>query len=179
MQDIPDDPHRVLLRRYLEEGPVVRAYVRACLRSHSDCDDVVQEIWAAVSAKAQEYDAMRSFRAWLLGIARVQVLRWRQAKARSREVLAPDVIAALADTAVEMAEELSQREVHLRDCLRELPEGGRQVLALKYADGWGHAAIAARLGRTVAAVDMGFVRLRRALRACIEGKLRAASEEVT
>jgi DNA-directed RNA polymerase specialized sigma24 family protein len=55
-----------------------------------------------------------------------------------------------------------------------LPLDSRRLLHMKYADGLTVAAIAERVKKSVGALDMTFVRLRRALRACIEGKLAEA-----
>lgn len=161
-----------LLRHYVEEDSVVRAYVRAMTRGHREADDVIQEIWRVVCQKISDYDPDRPFRPWVLGITRLQVLKWRQMQARSREVLAPDVIELLAETAEELTQELDLRQNELRECLQQMPPHSRQLLELAYEQRLTHAAIASRLGRTLAAVEMALVRLRRALRACIEGKLR-------
>jgi RNA polymerase sigma-70 factor (ECF subfamily) len=162
----------IVLRQVISEDAVVRAYVYAATRGHRDTDDVIQEVWQIVCRKIGDYDPSRSFRAWVLGITRLQVLKWRQAQARSREILLdPDVLDLLADTAAAEEEELSLRGQYLRDCLSRMPVSGRRLLQLRYFEGLRSADIAEKLKRNVGAVDMAFVRLRRALRVCIEGKL--------
>jgi RNA polymerase sigma-70 factor (ECF subfamily) len=164
----------IVLRHVVAEDAVVRAYVYASTRGHRDTEDVIQEVWQVVCRKIGDYDETRSFRAWVLGITRLQVLKWRQAQARSRLLFDPDVVELLADTAAEEGEELDHRSQFLRDCLGMLPLDSRRLLHMKYADGLTVAAIAERVKKSVGALDMTFVRLRRALRACIEGKLAEA-----
>lgn len=160
-----------VLRHVISEDAVVRAYVYAATRGHRDTDDAIQEVWQVVCRKIGEYDSSRSFRAWVLGITRLQVLKWRQAQARSRLLFDPDVLELLADTAAEELRELDHRSQFLRDCLSMLPPDGRRLLHRKYADGMTIAAIAGQMKKSVGALEMALVRLRRALRACIEGKM--------
>ena len=75
-----------LVRHFVEQDAVLRSYVYAATRSHADADDVLQEIWKTLAVKLDQYDETRSFRAWALGVARIQLLKWRQGKARSREM---------------------------------------------------------------------------------------------
>lgn len=162
-----------LIRRVVEEDSVVRAYVYAATRGHRETQDVIQEVWRVACRKIADYDESRPFRSWVLGIARLQVLKWRQGLARSHEILAPDVLDLLAETAATEHDELDLRDQYLRDCLGEMPPLGRQILRMKYFDGFKSAVIAENLKKSVAAVDMTLVRLRRGLRDCIEQKLTA------
>lgn len=163
-----------VLRHVISEDAVVRACVYAATRGHRDTDDIIQEVWQVVCRKIGEYDDTRPFRAWVMGITRLQVLKWRQAQARSRLLFDPEVLELLADTAEEECEELDHRSHFLRACLGMLPLDSRRLLHWKYADGMTSAAIAEQMKKRVEAVEMALVRLRRALRACIEGKLAEA-----
>ena len=161
-----------LLRHFVQEDAVLRAYVYAATRSHQDSDDILQEVWRTLTLKLDQYDDSRPFRPWALGVARIQVLRWRQARGRDRLVAAPDVLELLADTAVEQADSLDVRLSFLELCLEQLTDACRRMLRLKYAEGLRAADVAARVGRNVAAVEMTLVRARRELRACMEDHMR-------
>lgn len=161
----------IVLQHVISEDAVVRAYVYAATRGHRDSEDIIQEVWQVVCRKIGEYDPSRSFRAWVLGITRLQVLKWRQTQARSRLLLEPDVLDLLAETAEEERKELDHRSHFLRECLGLLPPDGRRLLHRRYVDGMTVAAIAEQMKKRVEAVEMALVRLRRALRACIEGKM--------
>jgi DNA-directed RNA polymerase specialized sigma24 family protein len=87
----------------------------------------------------------------------------------------PDVIELLAETAEACRDELDLRGQYLRDCLRRMPESGRRILQMKYFDEMKTAAIAARIRKSVAAVEMALVRLRRMLRTCVDGELKASA----
>ena len=101
--------------------------------------------------------------AWLYRIAVRQVLMYRRATGRRRKLL--QRVQSDAASAVQLTEPLSvmlhdEAQSRVRQALAELGEVERQLLLLKYAEGWSYRQIAERLGvQEVVAVD----RLRRAL----------------
>lgn len=164
-----------LLKHFVEEDTVLRAYVFAATCDYHETNDVLQEVWRVLCAKIDAFDDSRPFRPWAMGVTRLQVLKWRQSKARSREILAPDTIELLADTAEQCAAEIDIRTQYLRECLGRLTLAARRILRMKYFEGLRATNIAAQLGRSVSSVEMTLVRGRRALRRCVERKI-AASE---
>jgi RNA polymerase sigma-70 factor (ECF subfamily) len=161
----------IILRQVISEDPVVRAYVYSATCGHRDMEDIIQEVWQVVCLKIRDYDSARSFRAWVLGITRLQVLKWRQSQARSRLLLNPDVLDLLAETAEEERREIDDRCQFLRECLGGLPQHSRRLLQKKYNDGMTIADISKHLNKRVAALEMALVRVRRTLRDCIERKM--------
>jgi RNA polymerase sigma-70 factor (ECF subfamily) len=166
-----------LIRHFIEEDAAIRAYVRSVTRGHRETDDVIQEIWQVACRKITEYDTSRPFRGWIMGIARIKLLQWRQSLARSREFLDPDVIESLADHAEEHGSELDLRIQLLQECLNKLPARGRNILQLKYFGGLKVTAIAAQLNSNAGAIDMAITRLRRLLRTCIEDHLQPEGKQ--
>lgn len=165
-----------LLKHFIEEDSVVRAYVHSITCGHRETEDVIQDVWRITCQKIGDYDRNRPFRSWVMGITRLELLKWRQKLARSREVLAPDVMDLLADTAEEYREEIDMRSQYLRDCLAHLPAHSKDIMQMKYFRTMKIEEIARRIKKKTAAVEMALVRVRRSLRACIEEKLRANSE---
>ena len=94
--------------------------------------------------------------------------------AREREVLSPEVVEALMDTAADHAAEADERLVHLRRCVESLGKAARRMLRLRYWRMLRVEQIAEHLGKTRAAIEMALVRARRRLRACVERKLAKA-----
>jgi len=163
--------HRLFLKHFLQEENVLRAYLLAAAGDVHTADDLLQEVSSVLWEKFDQYDESRPFRNWALGIARLELLKQRQRLARSREILSPTVIEALADTAAASAEELDDRAVHLRHCVEGLREKARHVLRLRYWRALSIRQISDELGKSVAAIEMLLVRVRRQLRQCVEGKL--------
>ena len=160
-----------LLKHFVEEDAVLRAYVYASTRSPSDADDVLQDVWKTLTVKLDQYDDSRPFRPWAMGVARMQVRKWRQEKGRNREVPSGEVLDLLAATAEEHADEIDVRLSFLEACLGKLTITGRNIMEMKYLHGLQIADIATRMSRNVAAIEMTLVRARRALRECIDRRM--------
>ena len=172
----PSDEQDFLIR-FLVEEPLLRAFLLSATGRLHASEDLLQTIATVLWEKREQFDATQPFRPWVLGIARLEVLKWRQSLARCKEVLCEESILLLADSVVQHAEELDQRRHYLQECIELLDDRQQNVLRMKYGHGFGIAAIAARVGKSVAAVEMLLVRLRRTLRACIEKKAARASKE--
>lgn len=162
------------LSLFLAEEPLLRAFLLSATGRLHASEDLLQNVASVAWQQWERFDRSRPFRPWAMGIARLEVLKWRQRLARSKEVLSEDAVARLAETAVEHAEALDRRRHFLQECIDALHDGQRAVLEMKYAGGMAIAAIASRVGKSVAAVEMALVRTRRALRDCIQRKDRAA-----
>jgi RNA polymerase sigma-70 factor (ECF subfamily) len=160
--------HRLFLKLFLPGQPLLKAYLLAATGDLHAAEDLFQEVSCALWEQFDRYDPGRPFRAWALGMARIEVLRWRQKRARSRVTLSDDALAALAETAAEQAAEPGRLRDLLRACLDRLGGTVRDIVRLKYLDALPIARVAEKLGKSVAAVEMALVRARRALRECVE-----------
>jgi len=164
------------LRHFLKTEYVLRAYLLAATGDMEEAEDQLQEVSSVLWEKYGSYDQRRPFRAWALGIARIEVLKSRQRHARRREVLSGEALEVLAETAVDTASEADLRKTYLRACVEKLSKKAREVVRLRYLEGLRMRDIAGRLRKSVAAVEMLLVRVRRALRECVERQLRGMGE---
>ncbi len=166
----PSEPvtRETFLRHYQESERPLRTYIWCATRDPHVTDDILQNVWRTLWVKLDQYDARRPFTAWAMGFARIEVLRWRRARARSVEVLGEETLNRLAAAVEERADDIETLQRHLDECLAQLPAGSRAVLRMFYAQRLRIVEIAARFRRTVAAVEMQLVRLRRQLRECVE-----------
>jgi RNA polymerase sigma-70 factor (ECF subfamily) len=160
---------------YLPDQALLRAYLLSATGNLHEAEDLLQEVSRVLWAEFARYDPERPFRAWALGVARLQVLKWRQGRARRRETLSGESLEALAGAALEAAEEVRERRTHLEDCVGRLGGWLRDVVRLRYADGLSLQDIARRAGRSFAAVGMALLRARGALRDCVDRKVGAES----
>ena len=169
--------HAEFERLFLPAQTTLRGYLLAATGDGSVADDLFQNVATVLWRKFGEYDRSRSFAAWAVGIARLEVLKRRQTLARSRLVFSEEAVAALAEAAGEVAEE-DARLGHLRFCLDKLPARERGVLDLRYNEKLSLAEIGNRLHRSAEAVGMMLMRTRRWLRDCMDrtmAKERAAA----
>lgn len=161
------------LARYLPLQPMLRGYLVALTRNQAEADDLLQEVATVLWRKFDEFDATRDFTSWAMGIARIQVLRWRRTVARSREVLSEEAITRLAETACAAAETAvaTERRPSLATCLDKLPPLHQEIVRLRFTHDQPLAAIGASIGKSEQAVQMLMVRIRRWLKECIEKAL--------
>ena len=99
------------------------------------------------------------------------MLKWRQQRARRREVLSPEAIDLMTGDIADQFDLLAERLAVLPDCIAQLQESARRLVALRYDEGLAAKAVAARVGKTPAAIDMALSRIRRILRDCLARKL--------
>jgi RNA polymerase sigma-70 factor (ECF subfamily) len=165
------------LQRFLREERQIAAYLLSATGDIHVAEDLLQSVARILLEKWGDYDESRPFGAWACGIARLEILKWRQQAARSREVLSEESLRLLSETAAEHGEEIDQRRFFLTECLEKLGHTARRVLQLKYESGSKIAEIAERLKKSVPAVEMTLVRSRRCLRECIERKMSQAARE--
>jgi len=156
---------------YERQRVPLRGFLLAATGCPHQADDLQQNVACVLLAKFSRYDHDRPFGPWVIGIARLEVLKWRQRRARRREVLSVEAIDVMAADFSERPDLLSERLALLPDCLAQLQETARQLVALRYGEGLAAKAIAARVGRTPAAIDMALSRIRRTLRDCMASKL--------
>ena len=168
---MPSPDAQRLLKHFVEEDVPLRAYIFAATRNSHDTEDLLQSVWSILWRKIDQYDDRRPFRAWAFGVARLEVLKWRQRQGRSREYLTENTLELMAESATEHAADLDMRGEFLKECLKRLGDAWRHVLTLKYYQGLSIRDIADRIGKSTPAVEMILVRARRSLRACIERKI--------
>lgn len=152
----------------------LRAYLLAATGNLHETEDLSQAVWQVLWRKMDQYDEARPFRAWSFGVARLEVLKWRQGKARSREVLSEETLDRLVDTSTNFADHLSARHAYLLDCIAELSRASRKVVDMKYREGRLSREIGELIKKSTEAVDMMLSRIRKALRECVDRKTMGA-----
>jgi RNA polymerase sigma-70 factor (ECF subfamily) len=154
----------------------VRGFVRRYVWDRSAADDVAQETLFAAYRSLDRYTAEIPFDLWILGIARNCALMHLRGEARRRTHEAGYLQAALAQWAADRLGgdsriELRDRELlALRECLKRLPPESGQLVTAYYAERASSIEIARRTGRKESAVRMALVRIRQALKECVQSK---------
>jgi RNA polymerase sigma-70 factor (ECF subfamily) len=158
-----ETPEVTFMALYDREAPLVLRYLRGWTRPGEDVEDLVAETFArAWRAWPRFHGGDTEARAWLLRIARNQVIgRWRRAKG-VRLVAVPD---SLADAGSDP--ESSAGRLDLAAALSHLGRAERDLVALRAA-GLSHAEIGNLSGRSEAAVKMAWHRAAARLRPHLE-----------
>ena len=155
--------------------PAVQAFVAGRSVPGVDVEDVVQRIFVETFRNIDDYQPGTNLRAWVLTIARYQLLgettRLRRLANYHRRYI-PHAIAAAAEEATREADDLHEPRLHgLRECLAQLPEASRELLLARYRGDDSIGRIAESLGRSAVAVRKQLCLLRRRLHECIERRL--------
>jgi RNA polymerase sigma-70 factor (ECF subfamily) len=156
------------MRQFLAHQSFVRGYLLAATGNSHDADDLFQSVWAALWREHARFDLRQPFRAWALGMARLEMLKWRQKLARRRELLSDGIFESLTQAALEVADESEAWREHLLSCVGKLGGTMREAIRLRYQESFSLDQIARQLGNRLGAVKMILLRARRALRDCLE-----------
>lgn len=127
------------------------------LRSNSEAEEVVQEVYLQVWKDAAKYDAKRgSAAAWVSTIARTRAidrLRSKGTSDRTAQAAAEDVSSAPQQPATPLEEASTRREREvIQKALAELPPEQREVIELAYFRGLTQREIAEQTGQPLGTV---------------------------
>lgn len=149
----------------------LRTFVRSLLPTWHDADEVVQQVALVAWRKFDQFDLSTSFIKWACVIARFEVMKYRRTMARDRLVFREDLIARLADEAVEECEDRKREHVALEGCLKKLPEEQREFVTLAYTPGISTKELAEKAGAKPGTFYMRLNRIRQTLLQCVNDSL--------
>lgn len=160
-----------LAKLWSAASPSLEAFVRSLVRDTHDVDDVIQQTGEYVAREFDKYEQGTSFTGWVITVARIRIHRLWQGQRRDRLVLNSDAIDSLAEVASSLGGELTDRQSALQDCVEKLQPNQRKMLEMCYLSGKKPARIAEQLGRTANSVSASLMRIRKALKQCVERRL--------
>jgi RNA polymerase sigma-70 factor (ECF subfamily) len=150
----------------------VSLFLRTLIPDSDQCQDVLQQVAVVVVRKFHEFDRSRSFNAWMIGIAKQEVLAFRRRQRTSRLVFSDAMVERIAETyQCVLADIASDTADALEHCVQKLGGRARTVIGLHYSDGLRTVEIAQRLQMEHGTVRMLLSRARKILRDCIERQL--------
>ena len=153
---------------YLEHESWLRTVVRSRLHEPDAVEDVMQNIALAIVKHSEILNQVNRIPAWLYQIAVRQVLMYRRSSGRRRKMhdrVAADP-SARSEPPVSPLEGLlaSETQGNIQKALGELPEIERQILMLKYAEGWSYKELASHLGVQEDTIEYRLLRARKNFR---------------
>jgi RNA polymerase sigma-70 factor (ECF subfamily) len=161
-----------ITRLLMQHRTALYGYIFACVRNHTDTEDIFQNVSVAVTESFAQLQDEKGFLPWAREIARRRVLAHRRQGCRE-VVCDPEVVRRLADAAeqVESRESTSGHREALMACLESLPDQSRRLIMMRY-DGTGDAgALASRLGRSVQSIYAQIKRIKLVLRECVQRRM--------
>jgi len=169
-----DDLHSRFLQRHLAHQGTLFSYLLAAVHDFSRAEDLLQEVTLALWEGYGEYRESEPYLPWALGVARRKLARHFRDSGKREVLLSEQILEAAAETLEKDQKPLASEQRALLDCVKKLPDRQRELVRLRYAEGFSLHEVAARLHQTAASVNMALVRVRRTLLHCTG---RALAEE--
>ncbi len=126
-----------------------------------DAEDLTSEIVLKVIKALGKQRG--NFHAWMYKIAKNALIDFYRKRAVRRETSLADMPHEVADKSVDFARQVLTRE-RLRKGMQNLTEDQRQVIVLKFIEGYSNGEVAEHMGKSVGAVKVLQFRALRALR---------------
>lgn len=160
---------------------LIRSYIRSIGVDSSSVDDIAQEALLVAFKRFSTYDREAKFAAWVCTIARHLVWNDRNKTSHRYKLLqenftdhmiSQDPSEILAHHEVESLERIA-----LRECMKSIPEENRKLIEIRYQDDEEPTEMAEKLGMRPDSIRHRLMRTRKALRTCMENKLREQNHE--
>lgn len=151
----------------------LRGMLLSITRNATLAEDLAQEVFVVALRKGMEPGP--DTRLWLREVARrlaIAELRRKRPKAVADfEKFIESIDPPMANPAPAEAAEFNEEVSALRACVKALPEGLREIVALKYEKEQPLSKLATRTGKTVGYLKQVLFRLRKRLADCIRRRL--------
>ncbi len=156
---------------FVQHMPHIRGFVLSLIPDFSQADDILQDVFLTVTAKAADFQRDTNFLAWAFTIARFRVLKSMNRMDKAFLPLSEEVLERLAAECPDIGAAQDRRIGLLEQCLKKLAPQARRVIDLRYYAAQKPAAIAEQLGLSVNSVSVLLSRSRVLLRECVERQM--------
>lgn len=165
------NPTETFIRSLTESQSRLYGYIYSLLGNHHAAADVLQECNLVLWRKFSEFREDGDFLAWAFGVARFQVMAYlRDDRRQQKRLLLPELVDLLHDDLSRHAAHSDGRVGALRNCMDRLPPKSRSMLDLRYFRKWSMEQIAEEIRLSLGATKVALLRVRRALKECIESQ---------
>jgi RNA polymerase sigma-70 factor (ECF subfamily) len=167
---MPPTPREQVQQLFLRHSGLLHGFIASLCGDLVLAEDILQEVFLVVTAKAEDFQPGSNFMAWVRVIARFKTMELLRTQRRARGTLSEATI-DLLEAALPDADAWSRQREALHRCMQRLSPAQRRLAELAYHDGLSPAAIAERLARTANVIHVLLSRLRAALRSCVLERL--------
>ncbi len=160
---------QLVQKLFIDHVDELKGFVTSLIPDPELVDDVVQETFVAVTARAAHYDPRQSFKAWLFIVARDKIREVGSRADAEARPFADDVLEVLAASHKGFAMTTDQMRF-LDECIAMLAPQARRIVALRYQNSMKPRHVAKALGWTAGSVRVALSRARAAIRECVDKK---------
>jgi RNA polymerase sigma-70 factor (ECF subfamily) len=170
-----ENPTEYFIQALTESQNRLYGYIFSLVGEHHAASDILQECNLVLWRKFGEFRPESDFIPWAFAIARFQVLaHLRDRKRSDARFVSPEIVELLHDEVAEQAGEFEEMRLALRQCLSKLAPTSRELVENRYFRKLAIQAIAEETSRNLSAVKVALMRVRLALRECIDRQMRKA-----
>lgn len=156
--------------RVREHQAALRAFIRALGAEEAWVDDLAQEVFIVAHRRLNQFEPGSDFGKWLRRIARNLVANEHRKKARHSRLLPFAIADALLTGDPETPSSIADLLPAMRECVEELSPRSRELLQRRYVHNENAASLARGLGMNGDAVRQQLMRIRLAVKECVERK---------
>lgn len=156
----------------------VRMYIGSAVARPDVVDDLAQDVFISAFASLSEFKPDAPLSPWLLGIARHKLLMYLRSEGRRQRREGALLDAVFTPWWLQQMEEDEPRLARADDelaalerCLAELPPTSAAMVIGHHLEGRRVGEVASELGKSETSVRMALLRVRRALRDCVQRRL--------
>lgn len=162
-------------RLFIAHMDQLRGYLTPLVPDFQLVDDLVQETFVVVTARAATYSPKTSFTEWMYGIAREKLAALGSRDGQDSRLFSQDVLDVLLASRREAAEPPAATRA-LEECIERLAPQARRIIDLRYVQAMKPREVARMLGLTAGSVRVALCRARASLRECVERKVIALND---
>ncbi len=147
------------------------------VRDTHAAEDIFQNVALKAMTRVVKFESEAALLSWAFITARREGIDWLRRHRREALGLAEDILGRLEQEWQAASPQPSGARMDaLRECLAAAPQSARQLLRLRYFEGYSCEEVAGHLGIGLNAIYKRISRLHESLRQCIEGKLSPGGE---
>jgi RNA polymerase sigma factor (sigma-70 family) len=166
---------KLVERLFLERVGEVRRFVTATMPEPELSDEIIQEVFVAITTKADHYDPEQSFSHWLAPFVRQKMVEVGKRAESGAQPFADEVLEVLSATWSATVASPVRRQF-LEECVGKLAPQARKIVELRYRKAMKPGEIATLIGWTRNSVNVAMSRSRAAIRECLDGKIVALQQ---
>lgn len=166
-----DESTALVQKLFVSHLPALRGFVTSLVSDFSLADDIVQETFLTVTAKADDFDPGTNFKAWAWSIARIKTLEGIRKAGREKHFAAAVIESLCSHDESYDWMEFERMMSHIGACVEQLAPKAQAIVELRYRQGHRAVEVARRMSWTVNAIHVALSRARRAIRECVQQRL--------
>jgi RNA polymerase sigma-70 factor (ECF subfamily) len=169
-----EDSYR-FISEFAKNQHTVHAYIRALVFNRSDSEDIMQDVSITLWNKWNTFEPGTDFLKWACSVAFIEILRYRRKSAKDRLWFNEPLLELLAADFRENADTHATQLEALSSCIEKLNCEDRRLIEIRYREGGSVRGLADEYGKPQSTVYKMLLRIRQALRRCVDSTIAAQS----